>query len=202
MPANPAMGRKFAQEIAPKVAMDRCEIVSTSEKLSLPAGDFENCLKIKETTPLEPDSVEYKLYAPQVGLIVDGDLKLVKYGVNIEPLPKRPTAPARAAKPAPVAPWAREALALVGTDHDAELAWALAINDPTLPSEERKDLIEDLNQDGFADPAHVAPEELPLVLSRLALIEELAPDAMDDTNAAAFAEAYKDLINIADRLTR
>jgi hypothetical protein len=91
---------------------------------------------------------------------------------------------------------------LVGTDHDAELAWASAINDPTLPSEERKDLIEDLNQDGFADPAHVSLEELPLVLSRLALIEELAPDAMDDTNAAAFAEAYKDLVNIADRLTR
>jgi hypothetical protein len=32
-------------------------------------------------------------------------------------------------------------------------------------------------------------EQLPLVLSRLELIEQLAPDAMDETNAAAFKEA-------------
>jgi hypothetical protein len=40
------------------------------------------------------------------------------------------------------------------------------------------------------------------VLSRLALIEELAPDAMDQVNADAFAEAYKDLVNIAKNLSR
>ena len=44
-------------------------------------------------------------------------------------------------------------------------------------------------------------DDLPLVMSRLALIEELAPDAMDEVNAAAFAEAHKDLTNIARRLT-
>ena len=42
--------------------------------------------------------------------------------------------------------------------------------------------------------------ELPVVLPRLALIEEMAPDAMDDTNAAAFGEAYQDLANLAMRL--
>jgi hypothetical protein len=48
----------------------------------------------------------------------------------------------------------------------------------------------------------VQPEELPIVLNRLALIEELAPDAMDQVNADAFAEAYKDLTNIARKLTK
>ena len=94
------------------------------------------------------------------------------------------------------APQARIALALVGTDPDAENVWASAIDDPFIPANERKDLIEDLNEDGFADPHHIAPEEMPLVLSRMQLIEQLAPYAMDDTNAAAFEEAYKDLTNM------
>jgi hypothetical protein len=33
-------------------------------------------------------------------------------------------------------------------------------------------------------------------LNRLQLIEELAPNAMDQVNADAFAEAYKDLVNM------
>ena len=37
---------------------------------------------------------------------------------------------------------------------------------------------------------------------RIQLIEELAPDAMDKTNADAFQEAHKDLVNMADRLNR
>ena len=36
-------------------------------------------MKTKETTPLEPDNTEYKLYAPGVGLIKDSALELVKY---------------------------------------------------------------------------------------------------------------------------
>ena len=60
--------------------------------------------------------------------------------------------------------------------------------------------IEDLNEEGFADPKNLTPDDLPLILTRLALIEEHAPDAMDEVNAAAFAEAYKDLMNMAARL--
>lgn len=79
MPGKPQVGQKFYQELAPKVAMDRFEIVSVSEEAKVPAGEFKNCLKTKETTPLEKGT-EYKLYAPEVGLIVDGGLKLTKYG--------------------------------------------------------------------------------------------------------------------------
>jgi hypothetical protein len=80
MPAAPKVGQKFYQELAPKVAMDRVEIVSTSEAVTVPAGRFEKCLKTDETTPLEPGVVEHKLYGPQVGLLQDGALKLVKHG--------------------------------------------------------------------------------------------------------------------------
>lgn len=80
IPAKPRVGQKFYQEIAPKVAMDRAEIVSVSETVTVPAGTFENCIKIRESTPLEPGTAEHKLYARGVGLLTDGELKLVKHG--------------------------------------------------------------------------------------------------------------------------
>ena len=98
-------------------------------------------------------------------------------------------------------PTARVALAFVGAYPEAEEVWFAAINDPLLPAEERKDLIEDLNEDGFPDPRNLTPEDLPVIVSRIQVIEELAPDAMDEVNADAFAEAYKDLVNMCQRLT-
>jgi len=80
MPARPLLGARFYQEIAPGVAMDRVEIVSDSEPLKTAAGTFDSCLKTEETTPIEPDAKEYKLYARGVGLVQDGELMLVKYG--------------------------------------------------------------------------------------------------------------------------
>ena len=79
MPSQVLLKGKYYQEIAPKVAMDRAEIISISETVQTPAGEFTNCLKIEETTPLESD-VSYKLYAAGVGQIQDGALKLVKHG--------------------------------------------------------------------------------------------------------------------------
>ena len=80
MPGTPLLGARHYQELAPGVAMDRAEIVSLSETVETPAGKFENCLEVEETTPLEPDVKEVKVYAPGVGLIVDGGLRLVRYG--------------------------------------------------------------------------------------------------------------------------
>jgi hypothetical protein len=80
MPGLPLLGARYYQEIAPKVAMDRAEIVSLGETVKTPAGEFRNVLKIAETTPLEPRAREFKYYATGIGLIQDGDLKLVKYG--------------------------------------------------------------------------------------------------------------------------
>ena len=85
MPGQVLLKARFYQEIAPKVAMDRAEIVSMTETVKTPAGEFKNCLKIEETTPLEPGVKEYKFYAAGVGLIQDGDLKLVKHGKPEKP---------------------------------------------------------------------------------------------------------------------
>ena len=98
-------------------------------------------------------------------------------------------------------PLARVALSLVGADATAEEYWAAAINDPSLSAKEREDLIEDLNEVGFADPQNPTPEEIPLIVNRLQIIEQYAPFAKDDNNARSFAEAYKDLSNMLARLT-
>ena len=79
MPGMPRPGLRFYQEQAPKVAMDRSEILKIDDKLTTPAGTFDRCVKTAETTPLEPKTREYKVYAPGVGLIKDGALELVSY---------------------------------------------------------------------------------------------------------------------------
>jgi hypothetical protein len=80
MPGTPLVGGRYYQEIAPKVAVDRAEIVSIRETIETPAGTFKNCLKTEETNELEPGTREYKVYAPGVGLVADDKLELVKYG--------------------------------------------------------------------------------------------------------------------------
>ena len=77
IPAAPVVGQKFYQEVAPKVAMDRVEVVSTNETVKTPAGIFEHCLHLRETTPLEGD-VSHKYYAPGIGLIKDDDFGLAE----------------------------------------------------------------------------------------------------------------------------
>ena len=90
-------------------------------------------------------------------------------------------------------PAARAALSFVGTDPDATQYWMGAINDLSMPPEERKDLIEDLNEDGLSDPQNPGVQDLPLIVNRIRLIEQLAPQQTDPVNIAAFGEAYKDL---------
>jgi hypothetical protein len=79
MPGIVLLGSKYFQEVAPGVALDRVQYVSLTEEVETPAGPFEECLKVRETTPLEPNAVEFKFYAQGVGLIQDGPLKLTSY---------------------------------------------------------------------------------------------------------------------------
>ena len=80
MPGTPKIGMKFYQEIAPGIIMDRSEIVSLNENLSTKAGQFKGCLKTKDTSKLHADTLEYRLFAPKIGLAQFEDLKLVRYG--------------------------------------------------------------------------------------------------------------------------
>lgn len=80
MPGLILSGARYYQEIAPGIAMDRAEILSTTETMKTPAGEFINCLMTEETNALNPKEKEYKVYAPGIGLLKDEELLLVKYG--------------------------------------------------------------------------------------------------------------------------
>ena len=72
------LGARYFQEIAPNdEALDRAEHVEVGEEISVPAGDFENCVKVEETTPLDKKELSEKTYCYGVGLVVDEDLELV-----------------------------------------------------------------------------------------------------------------------------
>jgi len=77
IPGTPKVGDKFYQEIAPKVALDRVEVVSVDETIKTPAGTFHHCVHLRETTPLEAD-VSNKYYAPGVGMIKDDEFELAE----------------------------------------------------------------------------------------------------------------------------
>ena len=87
------------------------------------------------------------------------------------------------------------ALTYVGEDPYAEAYWLEAIFDTNLPDKERDDLMEDLNEAGFADPRHPGPDDLPLIVNRIGIIEEVAPYA-DEFMLPHLGEAYKDLVNL------
>ena len=96
---------------------------------------------------------------------------------------------------------ARAALALIGYDREADEVFVELINDPSVSSNDRHDLIEDLNQEGFSDPKNTTLDDLPVIEYRIEFIEYHLPYAMDKVNSDAFKEAHKDLVNMANRLT-
>jgi hypothetical protein len=80
MSGSPAEDYAYYQEIAPGVALDRAVIESLDKRVKTPAGVFEDSLEIVETTPLEPTAEDFKLYAPNIGLVKSNTLKLIGYG--------------------------------------------------------------------------------------------------------------------------
>jgi len=73
MEAMPAVGDFYRQEFLPGTAEDLAEVVSLAESVTVAAGQFDNCLKTKETSSLEPDTLEYKFYFKGVGNVLTLD---------------------------------------------------------------------------------------------------------------------------------
>ena len=70
LPANPVDGMSYRQEFMKGNAEDAGEVLSVQEQVESPAGHYTDALLTKDTTPLEPKVVEYKLYAPGVGTVL------------------------------------------------------------------------------------------------------------------------------------
>jgi hypothetical protein len=70
MRAHPRRGMSYKQEDYPGHAEDRARILTLREQAEVPFGHFKRTLLTRETTPLEPKTVEYKLYARGVGPVL------------------------------------------------------------------------------------------------------------------------------------
>jgi hypothetical protein len=75
---SPRLNMKYYQEIAPGVTLNRGEVVSLSATCKTAAGTFTGCMKVRGTSGMDPKKLEYKYYAPNIGLVIDEKLRLVK----------------------------------------------------------------------------------------------------------------------------
>lgn len=84
IPAHPKVGDKFKSEDVNKEIREDDEVVSVSETVAVPAGTFENCVKVKEM--LADGTTEFKFYAPGVGVVREvppvGDEPLISHTTN------------------------------------------------------------------------------------------------------------------------
>jgi len=67
IPAHPKVGHKFKSEDVNKEIHEDDEVVAVGETVSVPAGTYENCVKVKEI--LADGEIEFKFYAPGVGVV-------------------------------------------------------------------------------------------------------------------------------------
>jgi hypothetical protein len=78
MPGTFFLGSRYYQELADGIALDQAAHVETGIEMTTGAGTFRNCVKVLETTPLEPGAETVKIYCPGVGKVVDNVVKLVE----------------------------------------------------------------------------------------------------------------------------
>ncbi|MEJ7582701.1 MAG: hypothetical protein WKF43_01195 [Acidimicrobiales bacterium] len=86
MPAAPAKGDVFRQEFLEDTAEDMAEIIATGGSATVSAGTYDGVIKTRDWTPLEPEVIEEKSYAPAVGFIAEvhtaggtGSIELVSF---------------------------------------------------------------------------------------------------------------------------
>ena len=70
VPAHPHPGVAYRQEYYKGQAEDGAQVLRLGMRVKGPAGMFDHVLVTKEFTPLEPDVVEHKFYAPGVGQVL------------------------------------------------------------------------------------------------------------------------------------
>lgn len=99
-------------------------------------------------------------------------------------------------------PLARVALSYVGTDARALDLFHTALLDPSLLPDQKRNLVEDLNEDGLANRRTPTPEDLQIITRRYELTQAYLQQEYvrnDNILNAAFLEADKDLRKMLER---
>jgi hypothetical protein len=69
MLANPIVGMWYRQEYYEGEAEDVAQVLSLQATVTVPYGTYNNCLQTAEWNPLEPEILEHKFYAADVGFL-------------------------------------------------------------------------------------------------------------------------------------
>jgi hypothetical protein len=69
MLADPQIGDTYRQEYLAGQAEDQATILQLDASVSGPTGSYQDVLVTEDVTPLEPDLLEHKSYAPGVGVV-------------------------------------------------------------------------------------------------------------------------------------
>ena len=81
MEGTPQVGDVYRQEFALGEAEDMAQVLGLNESVTVPypapssPTTFNNCLRTKDFSPLEPGAVENKYFAPGVGQVLTVDLE-------------------------------------------------------------------------------------------------------------------------------
>jgi hypothetical protein len=70
MPAEPEVGISYRQEYYKGEAEDNGAVLALDQQADVAQGHFDDVLLTADTITIEPDVLEYKLYAPGVGLVL------------------------------------------------------------------------------------------------------------------------------------
>jgi len=94
MKANPKIGDSYRQEYYKGEAEDMGEVLSLNETLILKYGNFSDCIKTLDYTPLELDVKEHKYYCSaaggvvlEVGLDSGERVEIISLDYNVQPSP-------------------------------------------------------------------------------------------------------------------
>jgi hypothetical protein len=86
MPGAPEVGLAYTQEHYAGEAEDKGKIVALGKSVTVPSGSYDEVIVTEDWTPLEPEILERKYYAPGIGVVFEeivrggeGVLRLVEW---------------------------------------------------------------------------------------------------------------------------
>ena len=75
MPGTVLLGARFQQEVAPGIALDQSQIVNMEVSIAVPAGTFQHCVVLQDTSGLPPTGhAETKVFCPGIGEVQDEEV--------------------------------------------------------------------------------------------------------------------------------
>jgi len=73
MKAAPGIADTYYHQFAPGHSEEIAEVLGVDESVTIRSGTFDGCVKIGTSSLLDPEEVDYKYYAPGIGLILDAN---------------------------------------------------------------------------------------------------------------------------------